>query len=243
MEKEKSKNVIIVILSLVILVLAILLTLIFTGVISLNGKNTPVENTATENTDNTPLVTITMEEAKNKVKDVISNKKWMDYGCTVYTNPGKTGKEAVNQLTSKDFGFSGDEQLYDQSTYKSYEEFYNHLRETFTVNFIEYWGKNIDHTLQKEFYGTDGTKYYNYAEKNGYLYCRNGMRGGDNNHEKYLDKTTYDVTDYNDNIIRANVKAYWLNVSNEEYVENVIVTLVYENGIWKLDGFNITSTK
>ena len=111
MEKEKSKNTIIVILAIVILVLSILLTLIFTGVISLNGKNNPVENTV-----NTPSVTITMEEAKEKVKDVVSNKKWKSYECPAYTNPGKTGRYALNVLNSEDLGFEYEGQTYTQST-------------------------------------------------------------------------------------------------------------------------------
>ena len=234
MEKEKSKNIIIVILSIVVLLLVVVLTLVFSGVI--NFMKTEPEPIPSGNP--VPEVTITETEALEKVKNVVTNKTWMSFNCDAYINEGKTGKDSVNYVSSEDLGFNYEYDYY-QCKFNSYDELINYYRKTLTQNYIDSYVKQNSLLLAKEYTGTDGTKYYNFVEKNGKMYCRSQSNGSDNNHEKYLEKSTYNVTEYNNNIIKADVKAYWLNISDDEYIDNVKVVLRNENNIWKLDEFNI----
>ena len=227
---EKNKNGIIALLVIIIVILLSLVILFATGTISFkeatNTNNSEEINNTTEK--------LTEEEAITAVKNIFTNEAvqyLLGSRATTY------GQKDTTLVTEKELGLSYQWNGYYKCTnFNSYEELTNHFKTYVTADYFNSLNFNQTITLN------DGTVMYMYYEKDGALYAANTGKGGNINKWKLLDETTYKIDSYDENTITATINAVWEDYSGQNKNKELEkVTLINDNGNWKLNTYESTS--
>lgn len=204
-------------------------------IIKTPGSTTDVEKTG----EDTAVSALTNEEAVAVVKELFNNSvvRWMfDDNGSIFC---KTESES---LSARELGLNRENDRYQKCLdYNSYDEITNKIKRYFTD---EYYGTLLKSRpfLAYSSASTDGTTMYNYYEKNGNLYAIVTYKGSNLNKASELnDDNTYEITKIAENEISAKVNAKWLDVDNNNYVENIKLSLQKEDGKWKINSYEVTS--
>lgn len=227
-EKDKYKKVIIL-FSIIIIVLIIICILFATNTISFNNKENIESNNSEIKKD------LTNEDAINIVKNIFTNSTvqyLVDHVSVLYCDID------IEHISEETLGLDYQWNGYNKCTnYHSYEELTNYFKQYVTE---EYFSKLLvnEPYLRDKITSSDGKVIYNYYEKDGNLYVANTGKGSNMNKVKLLDnEIEYKIDSLDNNKIISTINAKWYDASDNIYEEIEKMTIVNDNGIWKVDMF------
>lgn len=237
MEQDKNKNGVIILLVVLVIILAVLCVLFATRTISLKGKVIDTNENNQTNNNVTPQQ-LTEEEATVAIKNIFTNdtvQYLVDHISVTYCE-----RDTIN-VSEKELGLDYQWNGYNRCTnFNSYEELTNYFKNYVTEDYFNSLLLKETYLNQKNTLA-NGTVMYNYYEKDGNLYAANTGKGSNVNKYKFLtDEIIYKIDSFDNNQITATITAKWEDVNGTKYSELEKITIINDNGNWKINSYEST---
>ena len=236
METEKNNKGVIALFVVIVVILLALVVLLATGTISF--KSNQVDNENDQTNGNETVNNLTEAEATIIVKNLFTNdtvQYLIDNVSVTYCK-----RESTN-TSEKELGLNYEWNGYNKCTdFKSYEELTNYFKQYITNDYFNQLLLEQPY-LNQERKMADGTTHYNYYEKDGSLYAANTGKGSNVNKYKLLtDEIVYKLDSFDANKIITTITAKWEDVNGSKYSELEKMTIVNDNGNWKISSYEST---
>ena len=235
MEKQNNNKGVITLLIVIIIILTVLCVLFATKIISFEA-NKNVNNQ--ENNNDELIKEMTEIEATNAIKNTFINdtvQYLVDYISIPYC------KRETTYISEKELGLDYQGNGFSKCTdFNSYEELTNHFKQYVTE---DYFNSLLlkNNFLKQKVTLTDGTIMYNYYEKDGILYAANTGKGTNVYKYNFLnDETVYEIESFDNNEITATITAKWKDINGTIHSELEKMTIINDNGNWKVSSYETT---
>ncbi|MEE3342645.1 MAG: hypothetical protein VZS44_00975 [Bacilli bacterium] len=181
---------------------------------------------------------MTEEEATTIVKNIFTNSTvqyLVDHIAVTYC------KTEATSISEKELGLDYQWNGYHKCTdFNSYEQLTNYFKQYVTEDYFNSLLLKENYLKQKNTLA-NGTEMYNYYEKDGNLYAASTGKGSNVNKDNFLDnETVYKIDSFDDNKITATITAKWEDPSGTKYSELEKMTIINEDGNWKVSSYEST---
>lgn len=236
MEKKNNSGILVGIIIGIVITLLVVGGLFATGTVSFKTATTTDNGQTNEN--NQINKKMTEEEATTIVKNVFTNSTvqyLVDHISVTYC------KKEATSISEEELGLGYQWNGYHKCTdFNSYEQLTNYFKQYVTEDYFNSILLKENYLKQKNTLA-NGTETYNYYEKDGNLYAATTGKGGNVNKYKFLDtESVYKIDSFDDNTITATITAKWEDVSETKYSELEKMTIINEEGNWKVSSYEST---
>ena len=236
MEKKNNSGILVGILIGIVITLLVVGGLFATGTIGFKTNTNADNEKTTENNETTKKMT--EEEATTTVKNIFTNSTvqyLVDYIAVTYCKT--EGTSISEKELGLDYQWNG---YYKCTDFNSYEQLTNYFKQYVTEDYFNSLLLKENYLKQKNTLA-NGTEVYNYYEKDGNLYAVSTGKGGNLSKDNFLDnETVYKIDSFDDNKITATITAKWEDPSGTKYSELEKMTIINEDGNWKVSSYEST---
>ena len=224
MNKENSKNIIIVLLLVIIIILSALVVLFATDTIIFNTEKELNDKEIIETSDVNKL--LTNDEALNILKNGYNDVVRHIFNESVsYCGDYASGENSHINLN----GF-----VYNKSaSFNSFEELDNHVKKYLTEDLLSTtrYNSSID-------YIDNGATINSYYEKDGSLYCNGWNKGSNMVLDDYSEnESNFVVNDIKENSFTGTIDAVYYDIDNKNTTLRINVIFVKQNDNWLMDKY------